>query len=170
MTTEKINRPVFQCGSVSIVQLRKNADINFHQLTRSNIKMISLIEENNLLEKAPFTWFNFIYRYGEHNKFEKPEIGRISKKYGDLPVTVEIASDWIEYASFNDEAMLEQIFESTALMALIHVGKKYKLPIEGLEARLKEIGGFPELPEDYYEKLPTNPHRVPKEQLPQFKN
>jgi hypothetical protein len=54
-------------------------------------------------------------------------------------------------------------------MALIHVGKKYKLPIEGLESRLNEIGGFPQLPEDYYEKLPPNPHRVPKDQLPQFK-
>jgi hypothetical protein len=51
----------------------------------------------------------------------------------------------------------------------LYVGKKYNLPIDGLEVRLKEIGGFSKLPEDYYEKLPPNPHRVPKEQLPQFK-
>jgi hypothetical protein len=65
--------------------------------------------------------------------------------------------------------MLEQIFKATALIALIYVGKKYNLPIDGLEVRLKEIGGFSKLPEDYYEKLPPNPNRVPKEQLPQFK-
>jgi hypothetical protein len=62
--------------------------------------------------------------------------------------------------------MLERIYESTALSALIYVGKKYKLPTEALEKRLIEIGGFPELPEDYYEKLPPNPHRISKVQLP----
>lgn len=164
-----MSRPLFQCGTVAIVQLRKNADINLRHLKRLNSKIIELLAELNYLETAPFTWINFIYRYGDVNKFEKPEIGRISKKYGDLPVTVEIVSDWIEYASFNDEAMLEQIFESTALMALIHVGKKYKLPTEGLEVRLKEIGGFPALPEDYNEKLPPNPHLVPQDPLHQLK-
>lgn len=166
---EESKHPNLATSAVSLVQLRikdKNTILN---AKKARDKIRQLLTEMLYLDKAPFTWITFIYRYGEANKFEKPEIGCISKKYGDLPVTVEIASDWIEYASFNDEAMLEQIFESTALMALIYVGKKYKLPIEGLETRIKEIGGFPSLPEGYYEKLPPNPHRVPKNQLPQFK-
>ncbi len=134
----------------------------------SRDKIRELLTDIKFLDRAPFTWIGLMYRYGEKNTFE-PEYKRIDKKDGELPIAIEIASDWIEYASFNNEAMLEQIFESTALIALIYVGKKYNLPIDGLDVRLKEIGGFPELPEDYYEKLPPNPHRVPKDQLPQLK-
>jgi hypothetical protein len=154
--------PLFTGDVVVMVFLRiknRNDDPCIEKVAK---RIIEFLEKINFLENAPFTWMNFIYRYGENNIFSKPELKRINKKYGDLPVTVEIASDWIEYASFNDEPMLERVFEASALEALIYVGKKYDLPIESLEARLKEIGGFPELPEDYYEKLPPNPHRIPK--------
>lgn len=163
-----LNRPVFQAGIVEMVQLRSKDDLELITSRKVTKRIIELLDKSHFFTQVAFHWINFIYRYGEENKFEAPELGRISKKYGDLPVTVEIASDWIEYAAFNDEAMLEQIFESTALYALIYVGKKYKLPVQALEERLKEIGGFPELPKDYYEKLPPNVHRIPKDQLPQF--
>ncbi len=159
---ELIQRPNLSTSAVAYVQLRikENNTSKFAKTSRDKIRQ--LLTGIKFLDNAPFTWVGLMYRYGEKNVFE-PEYDKIDKKDGELPIAIEIASEWIEYASFNDETMLEQIFESTALIALIHVGKKYKLPIEGLEARLKEIGGFPPLPEDYYEKLPPNPHRAPKE-------
>ncbi len=160
-----MNRPKFQPGMVNFshARIKENNDFLTLKLVVKNI--ISLLDENNILQNSPFNWINFVYRYGENNMLSKPEVGVINKKYGDLSVTVEIDADWIEYASFNDQAMLEQIFEAAALEALIYVGKKYTLPIDVLEKRLKEIGGFPELPEGYKGKLPPNPRRIPREGL-----
>lgn len=162
------NRPNFAVSIIDNVGLKIDGLLEVKLIKKARDTIRQILTNIKFLDKAPFSWIGLMYRYGEENVVE-PEYDIIDKKDGELPIAIEIASDWIEYASFNDEAMLEQIFESTALMALIYVGKKYKLPIEGLETRIKEIGGFPSLPEGYYEKLPPNPHRVPKNQLPQFK-
>ena len=165
--TEK-KRANLSVSAVGLVQLKIKNHNTVGSVTVARDRLRKILEESGFFKEAKFTWIGLMYRYGENNN-PAPEYDKIDKKDGELPIAIEIASDWIEYASFNDEAMLEQIFESTALMALIHVGQKYKLPTEALKARLDEIGGFPDLPDDYYEKLPANVHRVPKNQLPQFK-
>jgi hypothetical protein len=161
--------PLFVTGVVCQVQRREKDELERINRKRVRDSLCTLLEDAQFLEQAPFKWINFIYLEGTENTFQKPRIGRISKKYFDLPLTVEIAAQWLEYASFNDEEMLEQIFEASALEALVVVGKKYKLPTEALEKRLQEIGGFPELPEDFYEKLPPSAWRAPKGVLPMYK-
>lgn len=68
-------------------------------------------------------------RYGLKND-DKPSFQRINKKYGDLPLAIEIDSHEFIGVSKDD---LKIIFLNAALKALIHAGKKYKLPTEFLE-------------------------------------
>lgn len=89
----------------------------------------ALMIQNSFLENAPFSWVGLVIRYGLKND-EKPTFQRINKKYGDLPVAIEIDSH--EFIGANRED-LKRIFLSAALKSLIEVGKKYQLNTEFLE-------------------------------------
>lgn len=166
--TEKIDR-ILGVSCVTQVQRRNKHALEVASRLKTRNFIENLLKESDFFKDAPFEWINFIFLEGTENTFKKPRIGRVSKKYHDLPVTAELASEWLEYAEFNDEAMLDNINEASLLESLIYVGRKYNLPIEALEKRLEEIGGFPELPEDFYEKLPPSAWRAPKGQLPLYK-
>lgn len=66
----------------------------------------------------------------------QPEYGRINKKYGDLPLSIEI--DVRDLSVAGDEGVY-LIYSRAALIALIHAGKKYNLPVSGLEYKLEEV-------------------------------
>lgn len=87
------------------------------------------------LDNAPFTWVGLLLRYGL--KYEEiPHYQRINKKYGDLPLAIELDThDLIEA----DRDELKRLFETATLKSLIHAGHKYKLPTAALEERLLRL-------------------------------
>lgn len=87
-----------------------------------------ILVASDYLKDAPFSWVTLVMRYGLKNE-ENPHYGRISKKYGDLPLSIE--DDVHEMlGTFMDE--LRIVFRRATLRALIHAGKKYRCPVNAL--------------------------------------
>jgi hypothetical protein len=88
------------------------------------------------LNNAPFKWVSLILRFGLKND-DQPSYQRINKKYGDLPVAIELDTHVLQRAN-RDE--LKEIFTVATLKVLVHVAQKYGLPgdkfVEMLRDRL----------------------------------
>ena len=106
-----------------------------------------LIIESHFLDQAPFRWVGLIYRYGIKNELV-PEYQRINKKYGDLPIAIELKMNILEWADKNNHKLLYDIFMIGALEALIHVGQKYKLPLDCLKQERAKYSIIPETIEE----------------------
>jgi hypothetical protein len=102
-----------------------------------------LVVDSGMLDKAPFRWIGLIYRYGDQHKL-LPEYKKISKNWGDLPIAIEFKMEILEWADQNNIKLLYDIYMIGALEAIIHVGKKYNLPIELIEAERAKYGNMPE--------------------------
>ncbi|MCA0370693.1 MAG: immunity protein 39 [Proteobacteria bacterium] len=102
----------------------------------------SLLIQSGYCEDAPFTWVGLLYRYGLENK-TIPRYGRISKKYGDASLIVDLKMEILQWADRNNLNLLRSILMIAALDALIHAGKKYKRPTELLEAERAKYGTIP---------------------------
>lgn len=87
------------------------------------------------LENAPFEWVTISLRYGVKNE-EEPHYERVSKRYGDLPLAIELDTNELVGASRTE---MKIAFERATLKALVSAGKKYKLPIQMLEERLSSL-------------------------------
>lgn len=97
----------------------------------------SYIKQSGFLDNAPFIWIALSIRYGLKND-EKPGYQRISKKYGDLPVYIEIDThELLEHKE--DEATLYRIHYRPCLLALIDIAKKYKLDGSYFESELEKL-------------------------------
>jgi ribosomal protein S27AE len=101
-----------------------------------------LITDSGMLENAPFKWIGLIYRYGTKNMLA-PEYQRISKKWGDIPVAIELKMEILEWADRNNLKLLYDIFMIGALEAIIHIGKKYNLSIRLIENERAKFGQIP---------------------------
>ena len=97
-------------------------------------RLEQLIIESGFLVEASFSWVTISIRYGLKND-EVPHYGKISKRYGDLPLSIEVDTHELIGATLED---LTKKFKITALKALIHAGKKYDRPTEVLEEELRE--------------------------------
>lgn len=75
-------------------------------------------------DAAPFQWMTVSLRFGLKNE-DAPHYERISKKYEDLPVAIELDAHEVQLASQEE---LEELFLLATLKTLVHVGKKYRLP------------------------------------------
>lgn len=106
-----------------------------------------LIIDSGMLKNAPFRWVGLIYRYGIKNMLI-PEYQRISKKWGDIPVAIELKMEILEWADMNNIKLLYDIFMIGALDVIIHIGKKYKLPIDLIEQERQKFRQIPETIED----------------------
>lgn len=95
------------------------------------------IIKSHYLDDAPFSWVTIVLRYGLKND-DKPSYQKISKKYGDLPLAIEIDTHELIDASLED---LIETFGQAVLIALIHAGKKFGRPVELLE---RTLAGLPE--------------------------
>jgi hypothetical protein len=126
-------------------------------------RLIQLLNDIGYYDNAPFIRVSSVFIYGIENL--RVELKRISKKDKDIGVNIEIRYDWVEYFSWNDEEGLKQLFEASYLHTLIRLGKKYALPVEELEKRMEEIGGFPSVPDDYWDKLPRSPWRPSQQKI-----
>lgn len=87
------------------------------------------------LDDAPFEWVTIVLRYGLKNE-EKPHYQRINKKYGDLPLAIELDMHELIEADRNE---LKRLFTIATLKALTHAGQKYQLPVKSLEEMLGNL-------------------------------
>jgi hypothetical protein len=94
----------------------------------------SVMVSTGYLDNAPFKWVGLILRYGLKNE-DEPHYQRINKKYGDLPVAIELDTHELQHAS-RDE--LKDIFTIATLKVLVHVAQKYGLPGDRFAEMLKE--------------------------------
>ena len=111
------------------------ARLNRHSMTalksvRDELEQIMV--ESRYLDGAPFVWVTIAIRYGLKYD-EKPHYERINKKYGDLPLSIEVDTHDLIGAPV-EQAI--QIIRRAALLSLIHAGLKYRRPVERLEAEL----------------------------------
>lgn len=115
-------------GIVDLVKGRvKNLGKTGHQDYVEN-----LIIQSNFLKDAPFRWVGLIYWFGEKNE-TKPTYKHINKKYGDLPISIELKMEVLSAADKKSVEVLSQIMLIGALDALIDVGRKYDLPTQTFE-------------------------------------
>ena len=103
--------------------------------------------DSNFLENAPFKWVGLIFRLGLKNMLF-PEFKRINKKYGDLPIAVEMKMEILQWADKHNIKLLQDIYMIASLEALIHVGEKYSLPNELFYAERAKYGNIPETIEE----------------------
>lgn len=108
-------------GGVDLVKARVPNGIPAMNMLRDELEKV--IMEQQMLNGAPFKWIGLIFRYGTKDNYE-PEYQRISKKYGDLPIAVEIDAERLCRAPMDQT---HSVFREAAIAALIHVAAKYKL-------------------------------------------
>ena len=130
-------------GAVDLVKGRVKND--FKVVDQDEIEKILI--DSDFFNNMPFQCVGLIYRYGHQNK-TVPEYQRINKKYGDLPISVELKMEILQWADQNDLKLLKDILMIAALEALIHVGKKYKLSTHLLEAERSKYSVIPETIEE----------------------
>ncbi|MEM7701825.1 MAG: Imm39 family immunity protein [Pseudomonadota bacterium] len=97
-----------------------------------NEELEPLFVDTGFLTDAPFFWVTIIIYVVP----EKPRGARcypINKKYGDLPLEIELDGTDLRGKSTEE---LTCYFRAAALNTLIHAGKKYGKPIEVLERLL----------------------------------
>ncbi|MEZ5991867.1 MAG: Imm39 family immunity protein [Planctomycetota bacterium] len=101
-----------------------------------------ILLESGYLNGAPFWWVDLFIRFGLKDD-EQPQYQRINKKYGDLPLAIEVDTHRILEAADRDGlkpiynvAELTRIFKVASLKALIHAGAKYDRPTKALEDEL----------------------------------
>ena len=117
---------------------------------KSDNEIEALLISSGFLEHAPFWWIGLMYREGLKND-PVPEIRRINRAIGKLPIAFELD---VHLLYRQDDETIYRVYCASALWALVHVGRKYNLPTEALEARLAEFGGWP--PEVIYEDSPEH--------------
>lgn len=103
----------------------------------------SILRQNNLLQNQPFLWVHLDYLYGTKNDL-KVVYDKIHKKWGDLPIELELDMEVLEWADQNNLELLHDIFMIAALEAVIQVGEKYKFPTEIFKEERKKYGSIPD--------------------------
>ena len=95
----------------------------------------ALLISEDFFDGAPFSWSTLSIRYGLKNELE-PHYEKINSSYGDLPLAIEVNCREFKGADLQE---LRKLFERSALLALIHAGKRYGRPTQALEARLRSL-------------------------------
>lgn len=112
---------------VSLTMARvPNADLDAFAAVEAELEPI--LEASGYLKDAPFSWVTLAIRYGLKNE-DKPHYSSINKKYGDLPLSIEVDVREMVGASMEQ---LRIVFRRATLRALIHAGAKFGRPIEAL--------------------------------------
>lgn len=132
MTTPPHNRKLGIVG----VSLTK-AKLNPHALkalgsVREEIEPV--LVRSGYLRETPFSWVTVSLRFGLKNE-DEPHYEKISKKYGDLPLAIEINTHELTGAS---EAELRRLFKIAVLRALLAAGQQYRCPVEELKLLLSD--------------------------------
>jgi hypothetical protein len=115
-------------GGVALTTARvPKTDFEAFAAVRAELEPI--LVASDYLKDAPFSWVTLVMRYGLKNE-ENPHYDRISKKYGDLPLPIEVDVHEMLGASMDE---LRIVFRRATLRALIHAGEKYRRPVDALQ-------------------------------------
>lgn len=132
---KKHNRRLGLCG-VALTRARTNRH-EFGVMSEIQDELERIMVESGYLNGAPFEWVTISIRFGLKNE-DAPHFERINKKYGDLPLAIEVDTHEMRTAS---REILKKRLTVAVLKALIGAGMKYELPTTPLEGRLKELMG-----------------------------
>lgn len=99
-------------------------------------KLEKLMLDSGYLNGAPFDWVTVSLRYGLKNE-DEPHYEPINKKYGDIPLAIELDARELAVASREE---MEKVFEIAVLKSLIAAGRKFNLSVALLETQLETIG------------------------------
>jgi hypothetical protein len=133
----------YVCGGIDLVGTRIKNSLKL----MDQDKVESLLIDSHFFDSAPFKWVGLMYRYGLKNDII-PEYRRIDKKDYELPLAIELKTEILEWVGAKNPRLLYAIFMIGALEALIHVGKKYNLPIDILQKERAKYGNIPETIEE----------------------
>ena len=114
---------------------QKNNRFDAKALTAVRDAIEKVMVESGYLEDAPFSWVTIAVRYGLKND-DKPSYQAINKKYGDLPLAIEVDTHELTGASLDH---LKFVFGKAVLKALIHSGVKFERPVESLEKMMSSL-------------------------------
>jgi len=104
--------------SLTMNRLPKNAGLALKTVSR---ELEPVLARTHFFENKPFSWITLAIRFGTRDDIA-PRYNRINKKYGDLPISIEIDTQRIAGKGLQE---LVCVFRDTAALALIHVGQKY---------------------------------------------
>ena len=119
-------------SGVALTKARNNPNDTL-ALTRVRDEVERVMTDSGYLDGAPFSWVTIAVRYGLEDA-KVPKYQRISLKYGDLPLSIEVDTHRLLAASLED---LMAVFRTAVLRALIDAGKKYDRPTDSLERLLE---------------------------------
>lgn len=108
-------------------------DMRALKITRDELEPILI--DSRFLDGAPFSWVTVSIRFGLKND-EVPHYENISKRYGDLPLAIEVNTHELLNVSLLE---LTRVFKIATLKALIVAGKKYDRPVGALEDELGKL-------------------------------
>jgi hypothetical protein len=107
-------------------------DVQALSAVRDELEVVLI--ESGYCEDAPFSWVTISIRFGLKEESE-PHYQAINKKYGDLPLAIEVPTEKMQGASLDE---LKRIFKDAALRALIHAGEKHGRPVSELKSMAAE--------------------------------
>lgn len=110
----------------------KNPKNDVQALSAVRDELEAVLIECGYCENAPFSWVTISIRFGLKEESD-PHYQAINKKYGDLPLSIEISVEKMQGISFDE---LKKIFRRAALKALIHAGQRLGRPVEALKLML----------------------------------
>ena len=79
-----------------------------------------------------FDWVGLIWQYGLKTDV-KPEIKKVNRKHGDLPVSIEIDAAKLKELDQNIDD-IKAYLKSITISCLISVGLQYDLPVSNFQA------------------------------------
>ena len=119
-------------GTALTIARTPKYDIKAFSVVRDEIEAV--LVQSGFLDGAPFSWVQISVRYGLKED-ETPHYQRINKKYGALPLAIEVSTEAMLSASLEE---LTMIFRAAVLRALIHAGEKYQRPTDELKALARQ--------------------------------
>ncbi len=120
-----------------------------------------MYDKNNFLGQK-FMTIGLIYRYGIKTNLV-PEYDRVSTKYKDLFVYVELDTVILDWADKNNPELLKEIYLIATCEAVLHVLRKYNLPTDPVEKIRSKLGNIPLTIEEcqvWQQKIPLTPEAI----------
>ena len=114
---------------VALTKQRNNRN-DTKALTLVRDELEKAMVDSGFLNGAPFSWVTVAVRYGLKND-DEPSYQSINRKYGDLPIAIEIDTHEMMDASLEE---LSLTFKRAVLKALVHAGRKYDCATDFLES------------------------------------
>lgn len=120
-------------GGVALTKARVPAKPMAAAANRVRDELEEEVIRSGYLDGAPFRWVGLIIREGLVDETE-PHYEKINAKHGDLPLAIEI--DVHRLLGVSEDEMAT-VYRKATLIALIHAGERYGLPVTRLQSLLE---------------------------------